>query len=419
MPLNSGDAGCMTSLAAKLGHEAPFADDELAAIESLTVTHARDLNPLVACVKLRHLRVIASEVTDLQFCDELTELVHLEIHCSIVHSMLGLACCSKLERVDLLFTSLADSSDVIGSTAQRGTLVGNPWTELSWGALNELGMLMELPSVHDWKLCRALWDKAGACSGRIGGMPLVVRPGLPELTANKYDALQLGGVLHQELDSPTFTLEALFSEYEQCVTALDLTPLATFRELGTSEDALGWIAGAPFPEQAAVAAFVRRFPSVTFYRNSAQAIAVMVSEWGLPDWYATLLSVLSGWLPALRCPPVQFSAFEFTSSPRATRRPLIYDLGLREHGDDETGQALQAAGFIACALSMEDPQLMLAFRNDGDLTIYEYHFEDLSDAVSEGRDISTSIYPAFRSYASMLGSIVSLHPPDRDPIVAR
>ncbi len=48
-----------------------------------------------------------------------------------------------------------------------------------------------------------------------------------------------------------------------------------------------------------------------------------------------------------------------------------------------------------------------------------YVHEDVSDAISEGRDVSTSIYPAFRSYASMLGHIASLHPQNGAELVAR
>ncbi|NJM90964.1 MAG: hypothetical protein HC863_01445 [Myxococcales bacterium] len=138
MPQELDDRGCVAALAAALGHDAPFSADELATVESLTVVHAQDLESLGACTSLRHLRVIASEVADFLFCETLAELVHLEVHCSVVGSLVGLAFCGKLERVDLLFTSAEDSSHLLGSRWRRGTLIGNPWSELSWDALREV-----------------------------------------------------------------------------------------------------------------------------------------------------------------------------------------------------------------------------------------------------------------------------------------
>lgn len=421
------DSGCLAALVTQLGHQAPFTSEELASIGSLTVEHARNLDALTGCTGLRHLRVIASELESFLFCEALTELAHLEVHCSIVQSLNGLAFCPKLERVDLLFTSANELRHLLGVAAwRRGMLVGNPWSQSSWDTLDEAaagaGMLLQVSPMQEWQRTCELWDRAGVCSGVLEDLALLVRPGLPQLTSNTYDALHLGPAVRRALRSPSIDLEALFRDHQRSVDAPELTPMAQLYELGRRDEALRWIAesGVPADDQAALATLVRRFPEIVFYRTSAKALAALVQAAELPAWYLALLGAINGWMPLERCPPVRFAGFELPDSPRASRaHEHTFHLGLREHGDDETGQALQAAGFIACALSMEDPQLMLAFRNDGDLTIYEYHFEDLSDAVSEGRDISTSIYPAFRSYASMLGSIVSLHPPDRDPIVAR
>jgi hypothetical protein len=426
-PLNLHDTGCLSALAVKLGHEAPFTAEKLAAIESLTVTHAQNLEPLAACTGLRHLRVIASEVDDFLFCDALAELAHLEVHCSIVRSLIGLAFCSKLARVDLLFNSVTEGRHLSGASAwRRGTLVGNPWSQLSMDTFHEAeswpGMLIEFSTTQEWERTCQLWEKAEACSGVLAGLELVVRPGLPKFTTNTYDALQLGPTLRRALRSPTFTLEALFRDRHDRIDAPDLTPLAHVHELGFQTDALRWIAESTLSadDQAALTTFVKHFPSVIFYRTSAEAIAALVREGELPAWYTAALAALNGWMPVHRRPPVRFAAFDLTLSPRASRvDTLTYHLGLREHGDDETGQVLRTAGFVALGLSMEDPELFLAFCDNGDPTIYEYHDEDIRDAVSQGRDVVSSIYPAFRSYASMLGSIVSLHPPDLDPILAQ
>jgi hypothetical protein len=83
---------------------------------------------------------------------------------------------------------------------------------------------------------------------------------------------------------------------------------------------------------------------------------------------------------------------------------------LTPHGSEQEA-AMLAAGFVAVGSSIDDSQTMLAMQVGGDeRRIYLYVYEDIGDAISEGRDVSTSIYPAFRSYASMLGHIASLHP---------
>jgi hypothetical protein len=426
-PLDLHDTVFLSALAVKLGHEAPFTAEELASIESLTVTHARNLESLADCTGLRHLRVIASEVDDFLFCQALNELAHLEVQCSIVRSLIGLAYCSKLERVDLLFTSVTEGRHLFGAPAwRRGTLVGNPWSQLSMDTLHEAaswpGMLIEFSTGQDWKRTCQLWEKAEACSGILAGLDLVVRPGLPKLTSNTYDALQAGVTLRSALRSPTFRFEALFRDRHDLIDAPDLTLLAHVHELGFHTDAVRWIAESTLSadDQIALTTFVKHFPSVIFYRTSAEAIETLVREGELPAWYTAALAALNGWMPVHRRPPVRFAAFDLAFSPRASRAAtLTYHLGHRDHGNDETGEALRTAGFVALGLSMEDPELFLAFRDNGDPTIYEYHEEDVRDSVSEGRDVASSIYPAFRSYASMLGSIVSLHPPDLDPILAQ
>jgi hypothetical protein len=424
MPQEHDDRGCRAALAAALGHDAPFTADELAAVESLTVVHARDLESLGACTGLRHLRVIASEIADFLFCEALAELAHLEVHCSVVQSLCGLAFCRELERVDLLFTSAEDSSHLLGSRWRRGTLVGNPWSQLSWDALREVttgnDVFVELATDVDWRRTRALWTKAQACRGVIEGQQLLVRPGLPTLTGNVYDALALINV-RLDLSAPTLDVAEVFRTHADKVDAPDLSALAQRRELGGQRDALRWIAAARLPpeDQAGLTAFVERFPGVVFTRTSPATVAALVHEGELPAWYTAILGALEGWLPAQGYPPVRFAGFDMAESPRAsTVAGYTYHLGVRPHSDDDSGQALRAAGFVPLAVAMEDPDRYLAYRA-GERTIYEYHDEDLREALAEGGDVDSSVYPAFLSYASMLAAIVSLHPDDRDPVLAQ
>ncbi|NJM90925.1 MAG: hypothetical protein HC863_01180 [Myxococcales bacterium] len=130
MSLQPDDPGCREALVQAVGHQAPFAAADLAALDALTVVHARDLAALEACTGLRRLTVLASDVPSFDFCEELTKLTHLQVLASRVASFNGIAFCTALEHIDLLFTSISEAGDLMGvSTFARGMLVGNPWTE--------------------------------------------------------------------------------------------------------------------------------------------------------------------------------------------------------------------------------------------------------------------------------------------------
>jgi hypothetical protein len=426
MTIDAGDPGCLSALTSELGHGPPFGEDELAAIGSLTILHARDLAAIEGCVGLRSLRIIASELTDLLALERMTELAHLEVHCTRLDALLGAAFCPRLERVDLLYTTVQDAGDLLGIEAwRRGVVVGNPWTDTSWGALqHELErpeMLVDLSAEYDWKQTCRLWERAGACCGAVAGYGLVVRPGLPALTGNLFDALNVPTSLaDNELDGDSFALDQMFQSYASRIVAPDVSELAQMRTLGSSADAQRWIAESTLgaDDKAALDRFVRRFPLTIFHRASEAAIDRTASAFGvtLPASYRALRATLDGWMPRLRAAPVRFDRFE-GPSPRADRvSSLTYHLGLRGHGDD-TRDALLAAGLIIVGLSVELPRSTLALRLT-DSQIYEYSEDDILDAMSENRDVATSIRPVFPSYAAMLGHVVSIHPPGGEPIEA-
>src|SRR6185436_11644963 len=352
MTTSTGDAACLAALAAQIGHPPPFDGAELAAVAALTVVHPRDLAPIEGCTGLRHLRIIAGELEDLLVLDQMAELAHLELHATRIGALLGAAACQRLERVDVLFTSLEDAGDLLGIAAwRRGVVVGNPWNDDSWGALQREAerpdMFFELSPEPDWKLTRQLWQRAEACCGRVD-TSLLVRPGLPVHTQNTYDALRVTmGTVGHVLEGADFSLAKVFQDYRSRIEAPDLSELAASRTLGSAADARGWIAASALPEsdQGALDRFVQRFP-VTFYRASEAAIDRAARDLGveLPPRYRALCAALDGWMPLQRCPPVRFDRFE-GGSPRAERvGALTYDLGLRRAGAD-TRDALREAGF--------------------------------------------------------------------------
>jgi hypothetical protein len=384
MVIESGDQACIAAFTGKLGHAPPFTEEELATIESLTVVHARDLAPLEACSGLHHLCVLASEVDDFGFCEMLSELVHLEILATKVRSMGGATFCRKLERIGLMYTSVSDAAEVLGvGSFRRGTLIGNPWDSGSWSYLqsecSHSHMFVELPAEHDWKLTRTLWEKEKACWGPIAdSYRLLVRPGLPTLTQNTYDALQLTSVRH-EMNQPTFSLEYLFREYASLAVAPDLSELAQSRTLGSSAEAQQWIAAAAMSDEdkAALTAFVQRFPGVPFYRASQALIEreAKGEKSTLPAWYHTQRATLDGWLPNAPNTAIRVDRFDVASSPRAARAgAMSFNLGLYPHASEYQDKML---GFVNVGMCAEDPEIYLAMRlADGDDQIYDYHFED-------------------------------------------
>lgn len=437
MSIEDGDAACLAALAQQLGHEAPFADEELARVTSLTVTHARDLEVLGQCTALRHLRVIASEVASFDFCETLGELAHLELLASRVESFDGTTFCPKLSRVDLLYTSVSEAGELFGIGAFRGgTLIGNPWTDRSWAYLHEErdSKLMELPAEHDWKLTRQLWDgraeEEQACCGPVAeSVHLLVRPGLPRLTSNVFDALSLHAstIRHeQNAGGGDVKLEQLFREHASQIAAPDLSALAQLRELGAGGEVEGWIEGSSLggDDKAALRQLVQRFPDVPFVRASEALIdrESAAMKIALPSWYREQRKTLDGWVPGNPQTSVRFDGLDYETPYNRRAAKERFWLGLTPHGSEQEA-AMLAAGFVAVGSSLDDSQTMLAMQvtqvSGDERRIYIYVHEDVSDAISEGRDVSTSIYPAFRSYASMLGHIASLHPQGEADVAAR
>ena len=250
-------------------------------------------------------------------------------------------------------------------------------------------------------------------------MHLLVRPGLPRLTGNAFDALALHAstIQHErEAAGGELSLERLFHKYASRVVSPDLSALAQLRELGAGDEVRGWIAASSLPEEdkAALRQLVDRFPETPFVRASDALIERQAEAGGklaLPAWYREQRKTLDGWVPGNPRTFVRFDGFDH-SSPYSGGRALRerFWLGVTPHGSELEGPML-AAGFVSVGSSIDDSQTMLAMQvHSDDRQIYIYVYEDLSDALSEQRDVKASIYPAFRSYASMLGHIASLHP---------
>ncbi len=399
----------MHALAEAIGHQPPFSAEELAALEFLEVKHERDLRPLLGCTGLRRLRIVACELETVNGLKNMQLLEHLEIVATRMESLGDTIRCERLERIDILYSSVGDVADVLGQPSwNSGTIVANHCTEVGWHALAEDAdggrNLGELSSDYDWSTTQKAWERAEVCAGSIGDAnSFVVRPGLPKLTTNDFDALRLmPSTLRHKMNQPGFSIERLFAERADRVEAPDLIQLANTRTLGKGDVAREWIARSPLSpdDQDRLTRFVDRFPHLVFYRWND---SVPEPDHMLPESYRVLRRTLAGWAPH-RNSLVHFETFE-EWSPRVDRMHGIqYLLGLSEHGNDGSEEAL--ADFVIVGRSADGVTSTLAMRTDsGDPRVYEYDHEDILDAMSEGKDVTNSVYPVFASYAAMLSHV--------------
>lgn len=415
------DAACLSALGEALGHGPPFSDAELAGLRSLSVTGARSLEGRQACSGLSHLRIIGSEIDGVAVCRSMPSLAHLEVFATRIGSLAGVSSCARLERVDLLYTSLTSATDLLSlESLRRGALFGNPWDDQSWEALQAVaasGLLIDLPAGFDWSATRQLWEGHGLCCGPVaGGMSMVVRPGLPMLTANAYDAIAIFFARH-DLTKPDFSAAKLFEEYAHRIGCPDLSEHARGRTLGRGDVVLSWIDGSPLPagDKAMLARFVQRFPNVTFYALSQARIDREATHdaYTLPTWFVDLRRTLESWLPRSPFIPVRFAdGGHFSVAGRS------FYLAQYGHGADED-EVLTAAGFINIGLAVDDPRIFLAMQlNGGDRQIYTYDVLDAGRAIYEKRDPVPYFTPVADSYFELLDRVVALLPQDKDPILA-
>ncbi|MBP2329189.1 hypothetical protein JOF56_009574 [Kibdelosporangium banguiense] len=330
--------------------------------------------------------------------------------------------CERLERVDILYSSLDNCGDLMGiANWNRGTVIANHCAQRGWhwlvGNADWGHHLGELSTEEDWRETQELWLRAQACVGHIGrGDSYLVRPGLPRFTSNTFDALRMTpAMVSRYMLHPAFSIEWLFTEHADRVATPDLVRLAQARTLGKSDATRVWIAGSSSEpaDQEGLTAFVEKFPNIVFYRWNESA-----TDPALPEWFRAQERTLGGWMPHRPLPTVRFASFDSEGwSPRDSYVASIpYVLGRRGHGNDGSRELLERAGFVIVALSRDGVNSTLAIRTDGDdRRVYEYCHEDILDAMSDDRDITQSIYPVFRSYAAMLSHITEIEPVDIKP----
>lgn len=388
------DSGCLDALATAIGHPAPFTDAEMAAVTSLTVRHARDLELLEACTRLVRLRLIGCDLADLLPLDGTSQLRALQVVATRLDSLAGLTFCAELERVDLIFTSLRDGDGLLALPHwRRGSLVGNPWSDAMAELLREErarpGMQIELSSDYHRDLCVRTWDRLGACFGSVGAA-MLVRPGPPLHTSNDHDALRMDApAVEEALGEPD--LAALFAAEQNPTVVPDpgRVPLTVNR------DAMGRMLPA---DRVAVGRLAEHVPGVRQHHAREETLhaTALAYERRSGRGYDELREKLDRWSLMSGCPPVRFDRFD-GAAPRSGAA-VPYRLGLHDAG--------VAPGFAVVA-SAESGGSSLAVRLADDPRVFEYSEDEILALLPATADaIEDVIRPVFGSFAAMLDRVI-------------
>jgi len=163
-----------------IGHGPPFSDDELARVETLTVTCPSSIDGIGHCVNLRSVELFAGDFTTLAALAGLRKLARLQIACSRLQSLAGVDKFDALETLTVNFTLCTDASPLAGlASSIELSAVGNPWDDKSWKALSARRGARLSPESH-YRLTRRLHDAGlplvfGAIEGQ---RPALIRPGV-------------------------------------------------------------------------------------------------------------------------------------------------------------------------------------------------------------------------------------------------
>jgi len=403
MTANHGDAGCVAALTEAIGHPPPFGADELARIESLTVVHARNLDPLVGCTGLRTLRIIGAEIDSSQRSEQfaaLTKLEHVELIASRLDSTTFLLDCDSLNRKDLLFIAYPDlavaASEVLGAGGS-GTILGVPFDADIGEYLSAVG---ELRSEYERTQCARLFERTGAVFGLIGGRcGVLVRPGLPVMTGNIFDALHLSTAeLEEALDDPDFSLNNLFERFEEFVP--DPSELLTQPTARPVETIRRWLVDVEFSaeDRLGVDRFMQRYPEVPLRADSLEVLDQLERAYAelVPTRYALRMK-LAGWLLLRGCPPLLLDGGETWAVGIDDAEPDPHDLLLR-------------AGYLAIGRAIGRPDRVLLFELGDRGRVVAANEEAVLDALAQRRDPAAELAVLFYSLSELLDAVGSIHP---------
>lgn len=178
---------------------------------------------------------------------------------------------------------------------------------------------------------------------------------------------------------------------------------------GDAATALSWIDDSSLDEEIKedLRAFVRRFPDLTFYKETDAYLDGIEKRDGVtfPAWFRAIRTTL-----AFVAKPVEFQVdgFDGPESPRAEYPERIwYGLALGTNDEDETELLYeQALLYPIIRWTTSDRSILaIALDDPDDHRILEYSSQDLWDDDADGRPVRESVSVGFDSLPSLLGHI--------------
>ncbi len=343
------------ALAEAVGHPAPFTDAELAALRTLTVTGARDLEALRRCTGLRRLRIFAAELRDLDVLEELTALTHLELAGCRIGDPRGWSGC---ERVDLVFTVIEDVPVELFCWP-RGHVVGLPHAEDGRDF-----PLTEVPDAdtmteHERRQAVGYWQRDGLLPGAVAGVgPVLVRPGLTART-DIYEMSNKSGRLRLDLFGEAATDHSAGTDHGR---GADVAERFLRRRFTDDERELRWwLAGATgdlfdVATEASIGHFAQRFPHLLRLPVDVPGAPY---RGALPEPNWLLEQRLTLWTILRDCPPVRAGA-------------AMYRIGIPEPGELDL---FAATGLLVVGRAVDRPGRLLVVVATGDSEFRLYHVD--------------------------------------------
>jgi len=185
--------------------------------------------------------------------------------------------------------------------------------------------------------------------------------------------------------------------------------------IGDSAAATAWVvtSSLPLSSKQPILSFIRRFPTLSFYRDNSARLDAIESEQGiiLPQWLREIRQTF-GFVTA----PDFFVLVRFDHRARHPSREidtLWYSLGLRGYGNNHEERALlesidEIRPYPIGEGESSESTLAINLVAEMDQHVYEFNAEYLAEDASDGLPLKESVTEVFSSYAEMFGHITAL-----------
>lgn len=179
--------------------------------------------------------------------------------------------------------------------------------------------------------------------------------------------------------------------------------------VGSSSDAIDWVTGENFDrsDRENFLRFIDRFSSFSFVRGRERLVKYYEKRGkvNFPDWYRRTVKTLNFVRPKML---VQFDDFDFYTPRSDYVADIWYRIEMGSMNEEERNLFVGDGYVYPIGGWCENDRSILAIdlMSSEDGRIFEFSAPDLLDNSLDGKEVRSSVYPAFSSYASMLSHVV-------------